>query len=115
MYADDITHSPSALLSTLAEDALEQRISIERFRPTPPQPIALMGVAFDNLALNGAVSRIDAMIHSRRPHYVVTANADFLAQARRDSELRRILLNAQLVLCDGTPLGLPSRSLVQVF
>jgi N-acetylglucosaminyldiphosphoundecaprenol N-acetyl-beta-D-mannosaminyltransferase len=118
MYADDITHSPSALLSTLAEDALEQRISIERFRPIPAQPIALMGVAFDNLALSGAVSRIDAMIHSRRPHYVVTANADFLAQARRDTGLRRILLDAPLVLCDGTPLvwlsrffgnGLPER------
>ena len=49
------------------------------------------------------------MIHSRRPQYVVTANADFLAQARRDSELRRILLNAPLVLCDGTPLVWLSR------
>jgi N-acetylglucosaminyldiphosphoundecaprenol N-acetyl-beta-D-mannosaminyltransferase len=109
MYVDDITHSPSALLTTLTESALDQRISIERFRPPPAQPIALMGVAFDNLALKDAVSRIETMINSRRPHYVVTANVDFLAQARRDAELRRILLDAPLVLCDGTPLVWLSR------
>ena len=49
------------------------------------------------------------MIASRRPHYVVTANVDFLVQARRDVELRHILLEADLVLCDGTPLLWASR------
>ncbi len=34
----------------------------------------------------------------------MTANVDFLVQARHDVELHRILLNAHLVLCDGTPL-----------
>jgi len=28
------------------------------------------------------------MIASRRPHYLVTANVDFLVQAQRDAELR---------------------------
>jgi N-acetylglucosaminyldiphosphoundecaprenol N-acetyl-beta-D-mannosaminyltransferase len=49
------------------------------------------------------------MIASRRPHYVATANVDFLVQARGDVELRRILLEADLVLCDGTPLVWASR------
>lgn len=74
-----------------------------------PQPIALLGVAFDNLTLREAVGRIEEMIVSGRSHHVVTANVDFLVQARRDSELRRILLNAPLVLCDGTPLVWASR------
>ena len=71
--------------------------------------MALLGIAFDNLTLGETVNRIDAMIHSGRSHYVATANVDFLAVARRDSELRSILLNAPLVLCDGTPLVWASR------
>ncbi len=37
------------------------------------------------------------------------ANVDFLVQAHRDVELRRILLEADLVLCDGTPVLWASR------
>jgi len=44
------------------------------------------------------------MIASREPHYVVTANVDFLVQALTDAELRRILVEAHLVLCDGMPI-----------
>ena len=76
---------------------------------TVRQPIALLGVAFDNLTLREAVGRVEGMIISGRSHYVVTANVDFLVQARGDLELRRILLNAPLVLCDGTPLVWASR------
>ncbi|MBI4662220.1 MAG: WecB/TagA/CpsF family glycosyltransferase [Verrucomicrobia bacterium] len=72
-------------------------------------PIAILGVAFDPLTTAQAVERIEAMIVSRRPHHLITANLDFLAQARRDIELRRILLDAHLVLCDGTPLVWASR------
>ncbi len=72
-------------------------------------PVAILGVPFDNLTLAEAVRRISAMIAERRPHYVATANVDFLVQARGDVELRRILLEADLVLCDGTPLVWASR------
>ena len=72
-------------------------------------PVAILGVPFDNVTLGGAVARIGAMIASRRPHYVATANVDFLVQAQADVELRRILLEADMVLCDGTPLVWASR------
>ena len=72
-------------------------------------PMALMGVAFDNITTAETVATIEKMIQSREPHYVVTANVDFLVQARRDVELHRILLDAHLVLCDGTPLLWVSR------
>jgi N-acetylglucosaminyldiphosphoundecaprenol N-acetyl-beta-D-mannosaminyltransferase len=72
-------------------------------------PISLLGVPFDNVTKAEAVARIETMITTRRPHYVVTANVDFLVQARRDVELQRILLEAGLVLCDGTPLLWASR------
>lgn len=74
-------------------------------------PIALLGVPFDPVTMAEAIERIERMIGSGRPHYVVTANADFLAQARQDVELRRILMEAHLVLCDGTPLLWASRLL----
>jgi N-acetylglucosaminyldiphosphoundecaprenol N-acetyl-beta-D-mannosaminyltransferase len=74
-------------------------------------PVAILGVAFDNLTMAEALTRIESMIASRRPHYVVTANVDFIVQARTDVELRRIFLDAHLVLCDGTPVLWASRLL----
>ncbi len=79
--------------------------------PTYDWPVSILGVPFDNVTIDGAVERIIAMVCKRRPHYVVTANVDFLVQAREDVELRRILLEADLVLCDGTPLVWASRLL----
>ncbi len=79
-------------------------------RPAP-RPIGLLGVPFDNVTLAEAVARIGQMIGSGGVHHVVTANVDFLVQAQRDVELRRILLEADLVLCDGTPLLWASRFL----
>jgi N-acetylglucosaminyldiphosphoundecaprenol N-acetyl-beta-D-mannosaminyltransferase len=67
-------------------------------------PVTLLGVPFDNVTVKEAIGAIERMIAFRRPHYVVTANVDFLVQARGDVELRRILLESHLVLCDGTPL-----------
>ena len=74
-------------------------------------PTAILGIPFDHLTLAEAVRRVEAMIASGQPHYLVTANVDFLVQARQDVELRRILAEADLVLCDGTPLVWISRLL----
>lgn len=72
---------------------------------------AILNVAFDRVTFPEAVGRIEQMVESGRPHYIATANVDFLVQARRDAELRRILTEADLVLCDGTPLVWASRLL----
>ena len=74
-------------------------------------PIALMGVPFDPVTTNDALAWIERAVASRTPHYLVTANVDFLVQARRDLELRRILIEADLVVCDGMPLVWASRLL----
>ena len=73
--------------------------------------IAILGIPFDNVTTAQTVATIEDMVASRKPHYLVTANVDFLVQARKDVELRRILLDAHLVLCDGTPLVWASRLL----
>src|SRR6516225_7646512 len=74
-------------------------------------PIAILGIPIDPLTVPKTVQLFEAMIASRRPHYVVTPNVDFLVQAQADVELRRILCQADLVLCDGTPLVWASRLL----
>jgi N-acetylglucosaminyldiphosphoundecaprenol N-acetyl-beta-D-mannosaminyltransferase len=74
-------------------------------------PIAILGVPFDNITIAETLAIIEQMILSRRPHYLATANVDFLVQARQDVELRRILFDAHLVICDGTPLVWASRLL----
>ncbi|MES2693866.1 MAG: WecB/TagA/CpsF family glycosyltransferase [Verrucomicrobiota bacterium] len=98
--------SPSRTLPTSTQSPEQKAVTT-----SGPRPVSLLGVPFDNLTISGAVDRIDAMIASRKPHYVVTANVDFLTQAHNDVELRRILLDADLVLCDGTPLVWASRLL----
>src|SRR4051812_20598038 len=67
-------------------------------------PIALLGVPFPPLTLTQTLRRIEQMIASGRPHYIATANVDFLVQARSDIELHRVLFEADLVICDGQPL-----------
>src|SRR5215510_4794812 len=74
-------------------------------------PIAILGVPFDNVTTSETIEAIERMVDSRQPHYLVTANVDFLVQAQDDVELRRILFDAHLVLCDGTPLVWASRLL----
>src|SRR6185312_8435324 len=83
---------------------------LERPRYANP-PIAILGVPFDNVTTRETIDAIDRMVASRQPHYLVTANVDFLVQAQEDVELRRILFDAHLVLCDGTPLVWASRLL----
>lgn len=78
---------------------------------SPNASIAILGVPFDNVTTGETVSLVEQMVASRKPHYFVTANVDFLVQAQEDVELRRILFDANLVLCDGTPLVWASRLL----
>ncbi len=77
----------------------------------PTAPIAILGVPFDKISTSESLSLIEQMIASGRPHYAATANVDFVVQASHDVELRRILGDADLVLCDGMPLLWASRLL----
>jgi N-acetylglucosaminyldiphosphoundecaprenol N-acetyl-beta-D-mannosaminyltransferase len=96
--------------SVRREEVAKLKASVPRPDGEPsPTPVAMLGVAFDRLTIANALKRVGEMVESRRPHYVVTANVDFLVQSLSDVELHRILLEAHLVLCDGTPLVWASR------
>lgn len=75
-----------------------------RFEPQQRKQVRLMNVPFDVVTMPQTIERIGSMITSRQPHYLATANVDFLVQSRSDTELRCILDAAHLVVCDGTPL-----------
>lgn len=64
----------------------------------------MMGVPLDQLTTAQALEIVSEMIASRTPHLLATANVDFLAQVQSDDTLRRILVDADLIVCDGTPL-----------
>src|SRR5258708_38716194 len=109
MLANDLTADAKAYFEP--DQLLETKKAVgARHAPQAP-PIAILGVTFDNVSLSGTLARIEEMIAAREPCYIVTANVDFLVQARRDAELRRVLLDAHLVLCDGMPLVWTSRLL----
>ncbi|MFN7137789.1 MAG: WecB/TagA/CpsF family glycosyltransferase [Limisphaerales bacterium] len=92
------------------KESIRREPSLLRPATSAPQ-IAILGVPFDNITTAEAVALIEQMVASGRPHYLATANVDFLVQAQEDVELRRILMDAHLVLCDGTPLLWASRLL----
>ena len=83
--------------------------------PTPLShagtPILMLGVLFDRITTEETVELVAAMIASRQPHIIATANVDFTVQVDRDAELRRILYETHLVVCDGMPLVWASRVL----
>jgi len=74
-----------------------------------PKTVVLLGVPFHDVTMDETLAEIDRIVLERTPRYIATANLDFAAQANRDVELQRILLDAHLVLCDGTPLVWTSR------
>ena len=71
---------------------------------SPPQTIVVLGTPISIVDMSGTLARIEAMVQSGKPHYMVTPNVDFVVQAREDQELHRILCDADLVICDGMPL-----------
>jgi N-acetylglucosaminyldiphosphoundecaprenol N-acetyl-beta-D-mannosaminyltransferase len=79
-------------------------MNTETFDPATCRMVFLLGIPFHDVTMEETLSCIDTLIARRKPSYLATANLDFAAQASRDVELQRILFDAELVLCDGTPL-----------
>lgn len=63
--------------------------------------INILGVEFDNLSLEEAVSQGIALANGEGFHYVVTPNPEIVNMAREDESYRTLLNGASLVLPDG--------------
>ena len=61
----------------------------------------VLGVAFDNVTMDEAVERAEALLEQDGPHLVATPNPEIVQRANQDSEYAEILKKADLVIPDG--------------
>lgn len=69
----------------------------------------LLGLPFNVMTMDETIEDAVSIVQSRHPSYFITANVDFVAQARNDAKLREILFHADRAVCDGMPLVWISR------
>ena len=69
-----------------------------------PRSVVVFGHRFHDVTFKEAVRWAVSRIRCGPPSYIATVNLDFVMQARRDPEMQRILLEADLVTADGDPL-----------
>ena len=63
--------------------------------------VDVLGVAFDNVTMDEALDRAEALLEQEGPHLVVTPNPEIVQRADRDAEFAEILSKADLVIPDG--------------
>lgn len=66
--------------------------------------IKFLNTEIDNLTMSEAIEKIDKLIISRKPSYVVTPNVDHIVKLEKDKEFKEVYKNADLILTDGMPL-----------
>ena len=64
----------------------------------------VLGLPLDLVAVDAAISRLDAAVRDRQPLSFVTPNVNWLVRALRDAQARREIIDADLSLIDGAPL-----------
>ena len=73
--------------------------------------IDVMGVQFDNVTMDEALSSAISLLPARRGAYVVTPNSEIVYEAMHDPDLLALLNKADLVLPDGAGVVLGSKIL----
>lgn len=66
--------------------------------------IKFLNTEVDNLTMNEAVQKIEQLILSKKPSYVVTPNVDHIVKLETDKEFQEVYKEAALILTDGMPL-----------
>lgn len=73
--------------------------------------IDVMGLKFDSMTMDEALSRAEALLRGDKAAYVVTPNAEIAYEALHDGQLREMLNGANLMLPDGAGVVLASKLL----
>ena len=73
--------------------------------------IDVMGLKFDSMTMDEALSRAEALLRGDKAAYVVTPNAEIAYEALHDGQLREMLNGADLMLPDGAGVVLASKLL----
>lgn len=69
--------------------------------PITPKRIDILGVNVDDVTENEAARVIESLIRSGGVHQIVTINPEFVMEAQRDPQVRKVLNNAALATPDG--------------
>ncbi len=80
-----------------------------------PTRTLILGIGIDDVTEDEAIAMADRSIQEHRPFQVVTANPEFIMQARRDPVFRETMEQAQLVTPDGVGLIYAGRILRHPF
>lgn len=67
-------------------------------------PIAVLGLPFNNVTADGAVDMIERLVLSGGTHQVCPVNSDVWLNALSDTHLHRIMAGCSMVVADGMPL-----------
>lgn len=70
----------------------------------PPTRVRIGHAVIDNVDFAQAINRIDEIIQTGKPGYVLTPNVDHIVQLEHNELLREIYSQADLVLADGMPI-----------
>jgi N-acetylglucosaminyldiphosphoundecaprenol N-acetyl-beta-D-mannosaminyltransferase len=81
----------------------------EPVEPPVPRRVWMMGVPIDAVTQRQVVNRVFAALDWGQGGSVVTPNLEILRQSREDTDLKRLIRAADLVLADGMPLVWASR------
>ena len=73
--------------------------------------IDVIGLKFDSMTMDEALSRAEALLRGDKAAYVVTPNAEIAYEALHDVQLREMLNGADLMLPDGAGVVLASKLL----
>ncbi len=73
--------------------------------------IEVLGVRVDDITYEDLMLQVDAYVSSRRPHQIVTVNAEMLVAAHEDPALGQILNAADLNVADSVGVMLAARAL----
>lgn len=62
--------------------------------------VNVLGTDIGNLTKDEAIKKIDTLVQSKKPHQIVTVNAEFLVASQHDGDFRTVLETSSLNLAD---------------
>jgi len=73
------------------------------------EKVRILGIPVHTVTREETLNTLLRMVQSGRSHHVVTVNPEFVILARKDAAFRKVLVEASLVIPDGTGVVLASR------
>ena len=95
----------------------EEKVSEADKNVTALKTVNILGVGVVSSNKEQVINILSREINKRdltRPFFVVTVNPEFVMEAQRDGEFKRILNKADLALPDGVGLKLASREMTEI-